>query len=330
MPEAITTKQRSWTPDAQQAMRRGSVSFFLAARLLPGRVRDAITFLYAWCRHCDDVIDGQDLGHGAMADRAVVSGLGPVVASLQSATRAATVDELAQVTPVFAAMGWVCRRYGIPDVYPTELLAGMRMDVDGTVYDTLEDLELYCYRVAGTVGLMFSHIVGVSDTRALRHAVDLGIAMQLTNIARDVATDHAAGRVYLPMAWLREEGLTQETLMTPQSRPALVRMTARLLAAADAHYRSGDSGLAYLPARVALAVAAARHIYAEIGAKVRELGPDAWRLRASVPLYRKLTLVLRAAWQVARTLPERRRHPWQATALADTLAWHTRTSWRTP
>lgn len=323
MPEAANISVPR-TAEAQQVMRRGSVSFFLAAKLLPANIREAVMLLYAWCRHCDDVIDGQSLGHGKMAPRDEVRSLGPVVDRLAEATRLATAGGAAE--PVFAGMGWVCRRHQIPAIYPMDLLAGMRMDVEGWTYRTIDGLGLYCYRVAGTVGVMFSYISGVSDPKALRHAVDLGVAMQLTNIARDILTDHAAGRVYLPTDWLEAEGLTQDTCCLPENRRALVAVVDRVLDAADFYYKSGDEGLHYLPTRVALAVASARHIYAEIGHQVRNRGPLAWDRRVSVSLPRKLRLVLRAFTQVLRLMPQRARNPWRPTVLSETKI--AMSSWR--
>lgn len=294
---------------AKQVMKKGSLSFYLASRLLPRKVREPVTLLYQWCRYCDDQIDGQELGHGGTGSD------GSTPADLLAATEGALKGR-EQGADVFRSMGQVLRDHSIPFGYAKELIEGMQMDADGTRYETVDDLRKYCYRVAGTVGLMFAHVSGVSSPTARRHAAELGMAMQLTNIARDVAEDWAKERIYLPLSWLREAGVPQDRLLEPPYRRGLCDVVRWMLDDAARLYRSGDAGLIYLPWRVAFAVAAARHIYADIGRKVLELGHGAWDQRARVSLARKLWLVGRAFFQVAATLPARIRHPWRAAPLA--------------
>jgi 15-cis-phytoene synthase len=148
----------------------------------------------------------------------------------------------------------------------------MAMDVRGTRYGTLKELVFYCYRVAGTVGLMMSHVMGLRDETALKHAADLGIAMQLTNIARDIREDAAMGRIYLPLSWLQEAGIRFEEIAAPEHREKLAMLTRRMLREADRYYRSWDLGLWYLSFRSACAVAAARHVYSEIGSSLLRKG----------------------------------------------------------
>lgn len=273
-------------------MRKGSLSFFLASRLAGARLRLGLMVLYSWCRYCDDAVDAGD--QTELVERRSLA-----VDELRRETWAAmhsrSVNTLtAGSTFAMAAFQWLAQCYRIPDHYPQELLAGMDMDVAGQVYESFDDLRLYCYRVAGVVGLMFSHLAGVSDEAALRHAADLGTAMQLTNIARDVLTDVQLGRVYLPHEWLRAEGVSPSDVGSPAHRAAVVRVVERLLAAADKYYESGEAGLHYLPLRAALAAGAARFIYAEIGQLVRQRGVAAWDSRAVVSLGRKLVLVAKA------------------------------------
>jgi len=302
----------------RSAMKVGSLSFFFAARLLGARVREAILMLYAWCRHCDDVID--------RSAKEAPEKLQVALASLRARTRGAMAGATASRhgEMVFQAFAALARRVSFPEHYPQELLSGMEMDVAGTRYFWRSELDLYCYRVASTVGLMFCHVAGVSDPRALKHASDLGKAMQLTNIARDVMEDAAMGRVYLPAAWLEEagvagaltgDGAAAAAVAAPKNRARIAAVTARLLDDADDLYRSGDEGLKFLPLRAAFAVAVARHVYAEIGALVRARGAAAWDTRAIVPLSRKIVLLPRAFAAVVRTLPSRWRSPWRPISL---------------
>jgi hypothetical protein len=164
-----------------------------------------------------------------------------------------------QREPVLAAMQDVVTRHGIPRRYCDDLLAGMAMDVGVVRYRTLDELLLYCYRAAGTVGLMMAHVMGVRDAGTLRRAADLGLAMQLTNICRDVAEDARRGRVYLPTELWGGDGAVTAT---PERAASAI---AEVLRRADELYRSGDAGLGQLPLRCAVAIRAARLIYGEIG-----------------------------------------------------------------
>jgi phytoene synthase len=153
--------------------------------------------------------------------------------------------------------------------------------------------------VAGVVGLMLCHVFGLRDPRALVNAEHLGIAMQITNICRDVVEDFRNDRVYLPADWLRESGAPELSPPAGEllaARAALAAVISRALAVADRYYASGDAGLPALSFRVALAVRAARLVYAEIGEVLRRRGGDALAGRAVVPLRRKLVLVARAVF----------------------------------
>jgi phytoene synthase len=280
----------------------GSKSFSLAARLFSPEVKRAAFFLYGWCRYCDDLVDQDHPGDTREAREKRLS-------ELIRSTRSSLAGE-EQSDPVFTALQYVTRRYSIPEYYPVELLEGMRMDVRGTRYQSLEELLLYCYRVAGTVGLMMSHVMGVSDERALKHAADLGIAMQLTNIARDLVDDAKQGRIYLPLPWMEEEQIAPADVACREHREKISVLAARLLSAAEAYYRSGDEGLAYLAFRSACAVAAARHVYAEIGNLIRLKGAGAWDGRIFTPKRRKLKAVSRGILQVFRSVPGRLSKPW--------------------
>jgi len=262
---------------ARQILAHHSKSFSMAGRLLPAWCRDDAAALYAWCRRCDDAVDLQ-------ADP---------VASARAVDRLRDeLDAIAAGTPqsdvVLAGFQDVTRRHAIPLRYAHELVDGMAMDVGSVRYRTMAELLVYCYRVAGTVGLMMAHVMNVRDPGALQRAADLGIAMQLTNICRDVEEDERRGRVYLP-----EELLDVRGEVDADRRAA--RAVKHLLRRADVFYRSGDQGLAWLPMRCALAIRAARLIYADIGRQIARVGFNVRAGRAVVSRGRKLWLVLRAA-----------------------------------
>ncbi len=255
---------------ARKSIAQHSKSFSLAARLLPVRARDTARVVYAWCRRADDAIDlcprdGLDAAAQALFDEL------DVVYSGKS-----------HPDPIVQAFAEVVREINIPKEYPLELLRGMRMDADDTRYDSWDDLLLYCHRVAGTVGLMMCHVLGVRDARALRNAAHLGIGMQLTNIARDVAEDWQRGRLYVPnqlLARTGAPGLARELggQMPASAGPALAEAVRHLVAEAEHYYRSADEGLEALDSRCAWAVGTARAVYADIG---RELARRAYSVEA--------------------------------------------------
>lgn len=281
---------------SRDSIKRGSTSFAAAARLFNPRIREDAYMLYAWCRYCDDEIDGQIMGHGAV-------GLDPVLAGrklteLEDKTHRAMAGEPMD-NAAFAAFQRVAMRHGIPEQHPLDLLRGFRMDVEGHTYRTLQDALLYGYHVAGVVGVMMAQVMGVRDIATLRRASDLGIALQLTNIARDVIEDAKGGRVYLPAEWLGA-GATPAAVIDPANRAAVFAATERLLAQAEPYYASARWGLKALGFRSAWAIAAAHGVYRQIGLRVRAMGPAGMDRRASTGAATKLALILRGGIVAAR------------------------------
>jgi phytoene synthase len=276
--------------EARATIAHHSKSFALASRLLDRRVRDQTAVVYTFCRRADDAVD---LAPGDPA--AALARLRAEVDAIYAGT--ATDD-------VLAAFAAIAQERAIPRRYPDELIAGMAMDVAGARYATFADLHLYCYRVAGVVGLMMCQIFGLRDDAALVPAARLGVAMQLTNICRDVAEDWARGRLYLPDELLAEHGLggLASELGRPLPRSARAGLAACvrvLLGRAARHYHAADAGVPALPWRAALAVRAARSIYAAIGDVLIRRGCDVLAPRAVVSRAHKLRLV---ALSAARTL----------------------------
>ena len=270
---------------ATQSINVGSKSFAAAAKLFDERTRQSAVMLYAWCRHCDDVIDGQTLGHGQL-DGNRSSGE-QRLATLVELTERAYAGEPMQ-PPAFAAFQQVVQRHGIPLKHPLEHLAGFRMDVQDYRYQTLDDTLLYCYRVAGVVGLMMARVMGAESEATLDRACDLGLAFQLTNIARDIVEDAQIGRVYLPADWLDEVGIPADEIALAQHRPALALLAARLVDLADPYYQSATQGLRDLPWRSAWSIATAHGVYRQIGIEVKARGAAAWDARVSTSRAQKL------------------------------------------
>lgn len=302
--------------EARAVIAAKSRSFSLASRILPREAEARAVVLYAWCRRVDDAIDLVP-----QAERpAALSALEVELEAIYAGTLPPDAPPLVRA---FAKLVVDCR---IPRRYPAELVAGMAMDTASAPYVTQDDLLLYCYRVAGVVGLMMSHVLGVSDERALEHAAHLGIAMQLTNICRDVAEDWALGRLYLPDVLLARHGAGDLRARLGGPLPAgargpLAAAVAELLAVADRYYASGDRGLCALGLREALAVCAARNIYSAIGQRIAQQGHDILGGRAIVPTGQKLALVARAARTVAGDLPLRLLRRGQAVVPCRTLSF---------
>jgi phytoene synthase len=273
---------------AAATMRQGSKSFAAAARLFDPATRQGALLLYTWCRHCDDVIDGQVLGHDGKPSAPALA-----LERLQvlRATTAAAYRKAPMTEPAFAAFQQVALAHGIEPRHAFAHLDGFAMDVEGRQYEQLEDTLEYCYHVAGVVGLMMAKVMGVTEASTLQRACDLGLGFQLTNIARDIVEDAAAGRCYLPQVWLRELGLDPATLAAPQHRPALAQLADRLVEAAEPYYTSAIAGVGKLPPRSAWAVATALKVYRAIGLKVRAAGPAAWDRRQGTSKGEKLLLL---------------------------------------
>jgi phytoene synthase len=307
MRDAMSPEVKAALAQCRWMISKGSKSFTLAARLFDRETREAAFFLYGWCRYCDDQIDqaGKTQNQTELAER---------FKALKNHTLSA-FSFAQQREPVFVALQYIAHRYGIPAHYALELIEGMAMDVRGTRYSTLKELLLYCYRVAGTVGLMMSHVMGLRQESALKHAADLGIAMQLTNIARDITEDAAMGRIYLPLSWLQEAQIPPDDIAAPEHREKLAMLTLRLLREADRYYRSGDAGLWHLSFRSACAVSAARHVYSEIGSLLLRRGARAWDQRAYVTGWLKIWVVMRGVLSLLRSVPGRLWIPWSPAPL---------------
>ena len=261
----------------EELMRGGSKSFFAASSLLPERVRIPSIALYAFCRVADDAVDS-----------APEEG---VVAQLRARLDAIYAGEPGDIIED-RAMAMVVHRYGLPRTLPEALIEGFAWDAEGRIYETLDELQHYCARVAGSVGAMMAMVMGVRDPHALARACELGNAMQLTNIARDVGEDARNGRLYLPRAWMREEGLSPDAwLRAPVFNESLARVVARLLAEADRLYQRGVTGISALPRDCRGAILAAATIYAEIGSEIAANAMDSVNQRAMVGSARKITLL---------------------------------------
>lgn len=285
----------------REAIRTGSYSFHAASRLLPRDVRDASLALYAFCRLADDAVD---------------EGNDKVGAVLNLRDRLDLVyDGRPMNGAADRAFAAVVAAYDLPRALPDALLEGFAWDAAGRSYGSFDQLCGYGARVASSVGAMMCVLMGARSADALARACDLGLAMQLTNIARDIGTDARMGRCYLPHDWLDEVGITPRDIASaafaqnasPDARLAL--LTQRLLAEADALYLRAEAGIPALPIAARPAIFAARHIYAGIGRVIARQGHDTLHDRAHTSRARKLGYLalsgLRAATSIILPAPAR-------------------------
>ncbi len=264
-------------------LRGGSRSFHLASKLLPAPIADGATCLYAFCREADDAID--------LATRPP-DALERLRERLADAYRGRPQD-----SPVDRAFAVVVRAADVPRALPDALLEGMLWDAEGRRYESLGDVRAYSARVAAAVGAMMSVLMGGRSEETLARACDLGVAMQLSNIARDVGEDATLGRVYLPLEWLADADIDVERwLAEPVFSDRLGSVVLRLLDEADHLYARAAPGISDLPARCRFGIHSAARVYASIGHAVRRNGGDSISRRAVVSAAGKLSCLPPAAW----------------------------------
>lgn len=265
-------------------------TFSLAARFLPVDRRDDAAVLYALCRYIDDLAD--EATDVASARRALAG------------VRAQLRGDAPADGPVAAWLEVEARR-GVAREPLDALIVGVESDLEPVRIPDDPALIVYSYRVAGTVGLLMCGVLGVDAPAAAPLAVDLGVAMQLTNICRDVREDAARGRVYLPADRLRRAGTSPEAILDGSAPPAAVAAVVReLLAEADRRYARGERGLRYLPRRCRFAIRVAARLYRAIGVRLRRRGCDPMFGRTVVPWHEKLVGLIDAVCRPLPLLPE--------------------------
>ena len=276
---------------ARDSIARGSKSFALASKLFDFQTRERVWLLYAWCRKCDDMADGQDHG-GVMAQ---VTDPAERLAAIRDLTHRALNSEITG-EPAFDALGVVAKECGLTRNMADAVIDGFALDAADWRPCTEGDMMQYCYHVAGAVGVMMAVVMGVDadDDTTLDRACDLGLAFQLANIARDVAEDEAAGRCYLPQDWLTQAGIKEADMMSPQHRPALTVIVKRLCDASERYEASAKVGAMRLPFRARWAVRSAAGIYGDIARAVRKRGARSFDARVYTSKPAKLAWVLKA------------------------------------
>ena len=280
--------------DARTVIQQGSKSFRAASQLFDRETRERAWLLYRWCRHCDDSCDGQTLGFGP--------GPKASMAAIRAKTLRAYSGESIGEEP-YDALGQLVRERPIPLRLIEDHLAGFALDESGWRPATEEDLDRYCYHVAGSVGCMMAIIMDVppDEEETLERAADLGIAFQLSNIARDLREDLEADRCYVPQSWLDELGVDGSDLFADEHLAARREIARRLVERVAIYERSARLGVGRLPFRSRVAVLAAARIYGAIGRAVEQRGALAWDRRVTIGKARKLAYLIPSIAEAAAT-----------------------------
>jgi 15-cis-phytoene synthase len=286
---------------ARDSIARGSKSFAAASKLFDSKTRERVWLLYAWCRKCDDMADGQDHG-GAMEQ--VTDPLARL-AVIRDLTAKALRGE-ATGEPAFDALGMVARECGLTQKMADDVIDGFALDAADWRPRSEDDLYRYCFHVAGAVGVMMAVVMGVraDDEATLDRACDLGLAFQLANIARDLNEDDAAGRCYLPQEWLSDMDIPPGQTLSPHYRDRLASLAKRLCDASERYEASARVGAASLPFRSRWAVLAAAGIYGDIARQVRAKGSHAWDSRVFTSSSDKLSWAAKAGVMALGNTPE--------------------------
>ena len=272
---------------AKRTLTKGSKTFNFAAMALDRQRLLGTRLLYTFCRVADDAVDNASSTAAAKQNVATLRlhiGRPGEGKALLTDPNSAMEPDLVRAIQAWREVEWL---FDVPSEYALELIHGTEMDALSFRPKTTDDLLLYCYRVAGVVGLMMCYVLGVRDKKALQSAVDMGSAMQLTNIARDLREDFLMGRTYVPVDWSLGGTSTDNTVLAEADAFAAAK---RLVAMADILYRSGRCGLYALPYRARIAVAIASRLYERIGLKIVSKGPSAIRSRMVVSSFEKLLI----------------------------------------
>jgi phytoene synthase len=282
---------------AQESIARGSKSFAAASKLFDRRTRERAWLLYAWCRACDDIADGQDHGHGMTLIHDAPERLQRITALAEAALAGEVVGD-----PAFDALRIVAAETRMPHAFARDLIAGFALDARDWRPRSEADLYKYCYHVAGVVGCMMAVAMGVDpdDQDTLDRACDLGMAFQLANIARDIEEDDRVGRAYVPEDWFVEMDIPPGQHMKPPFRPRLAVLARRMADRAAEFEASARVGTPTLSFRSAWAVLAAAGIYGAIGRTVADRGERAWDSRVTTSRWEKVTFIVRAAIEARR------------------------------
>lgn len=270
--------------DPKELMAKHGKSFYFASMIFSKARLLKIATLYRLCRFIDDCADELPESESQLAITAILS-------DLNNESNDTKFNQLVREV----------ESWGVERSYIKELVIGAQFDAQGGKILTYSDLMLYCYRVAGVVGLMMCPLIGVTDKRGHAHAIDLGLGMQLTNICRDILQDANMNRIYLPEDEVAKCGLTIIALQKTNTPTELSELVHKTLDQADEYYLSGYKGLAYIPFRPRLVILLAGEIYRHIGVKIRKNNCQVLSGRTYLSLTEKIFVTIKTMGKLVST-----------------------------
>lgn len=284
-----TDDQRPAFDYARQLTATYSKSFYLSARLLPEDRRWATFALYGFCRYADNLIDlPRERSHSELLAEAH-----ELSEEVRRAYRRGESEH-----PIVKPFIATALTYDIPEEYPLDLIEGVKMDLTETRYASFEDLHLFAYRVAGVVGLMMTHVMGYKSDLAFDYAETLGIAMQLTNILRDIKEDKDMGRIYLPREEMAAFGVREDDILQERMSPGMRELVKAQVKRAHHLYEEAQPGIAMLSKESQFAIYAASRLYRGILYRIERHDYNPFKGRVFVPGKQKLAVLLN---ELART-----------------------------
>lgn len=283
----VLYQQSSFLSDSynkcKQITKAHAKSFYLASQFLPKKKRHATYVLYGFCRYTDNIVD-ENLEEGVEAKKDRLRKW-----SLELSSALANGKSM---HPILHAFAHLCKDYPIKEKHAFELIRGVQMDLEKNTYESYSDLKLYCYRVASTVGLMMSEILGYKSKDALPYAVKLGEAMQITNILRDIKEDYETGRLYLPNTLMKGYGVSQDDIKNGNVTLGFRKMVEFLATKADALYQEAEIGIEMLDYRTRFSIIAASKTYQGILKQIRRSDYDVFSKRHYVPWQKKIAMLV--------------------------------------
>jgi len=261
-----------------------SKSFFLSSAMLPKEKRWDTYALYSFCRYADNIIDNPR----QRTVKELLDEVNYLAKEIKIAYRRGESEH-----PILKSFIQVTLKHGIPLQYPLDLLEGVKMDLQHSRYKTFDELYLFAYRVAGVVGLMMSYVLGFESPEALKYAEKLGIAMQLTNILRDVQEDKNMSRIYLPLEELERFGVTEKDIFEEKMNDNVRELMSFQVRRAHKYYYEANHGIKMLTRKTQFAIYAASHIYQGILFKIEARQYNPFLGRVVVKQGKKLGILLR-------------------------------------
>jgi phytoene synthase len=279
----MTRENRSQFNYARSMTSFYSKSFYFSASLLPREKKWATFALYGFCRYIDNLSDNPN----GRSPEQIRKTLQAIKSELKMAYQTGNSEH-----PVIKPFIAVALHYHIPIKYPLELIKGVWMDTHITRYQTFDDLYLFCYRVAGVVGLMMTHILGYKNEQALHYAEKLGIAMQLTNILRDIKEDKQVGRLYLPIDELMQFGCSEENIVREKMTNNFRNLMQFQIKRAHSYYEDANKGIPMLEKHAQFAIYSASKIYRTILRKLEIRNYNPFLGRVYVSKSRKIGILI--------------------------------------